>query len=79
VERVAREKLKWRCRRGLLELDLVLERFLQRHGERMTEGETAVLGELLALPDRELWAIVSGASERYEARQRSMVERLRSI
>jgi antitoxin CptB len=77
VERVAREKLKWRCRRGMLELDLVLERFLERHGQSLTEGDAAVLGELLELPDRELWAIVSGGSERYEARQRSMVEQLR--
>ncbi len=28
-------RLRWQCRRGPLELDLVLERFLERHGERL--------------------------------------------
>ncbi len=31
MDRVAREKLKWKCRRGLLELDLVLARYRERH------------------------------------------------
>jgi len=78
MDRVAREKLKWKCRRGLLELDLVLERYLERHAAAMTDGEAAALGELLELPDRDLWAIVNGKSERYEARQRNVVERLRA-
>ena len=31
MDRAARERLRWKCRRGLLELDLVLERYLRRH------------------------------------------------
>ena len=33
MDRLEREKLKWRCRRGLLELDIVLTRYLERHPE----------------------------------------------
>ena len=29
MERIERERLKWKCRRGLLELDIVLERYLK--------------------------------------------------
>ena len=72
MDRVARERLKWKCRRGLLELDLVLERYLQRN------AADAELSELLDLPDNDLWDIVSGRSERYDARYREIVARLRA-
>ena len=35
----ALERLKWRSRRGLLELDIVFERFWARVGDEMNEGE----------------------------------------
>ena len=72
MDRVARERLKWKCRRGLLELDLVLERYLQ------SNPADAELAELLDLPDNDLWDIVSGRSERYDARFRNIVARLRA-
>ena len=59
MDRLARERLKWKCRRGLLELDLVLERYLQRN------PADAELAALLDLHDNDLWDIVSGRSERY--------------
>jgi antitoxin CptB len=72
MERVARERLRWKCRRGLLELDLVLQRYLERH------PQDAELSELLDLPDNDLWDIVSGRSERYDNRLRGIVARLRA-
>jgi antitoxin CptB len=72
MDRVARERLKWKCRRGLLELDLVLERYLQRN------PADPELVALLDLPDNDLWDIVSGRSERYDARFRDIVARLRA-
>ena len=47
-------KLKWRCRRGLLENDLFIERFFERHGERLTVGQARALNELMDLPDNDL-------------------------
>jgi len=72
MDRAARERLKWKCRRGLLELDLVLERYLRRHPD---DGE---LVALLDLPDNELWDIVSGRSDRYDGSLRGIVARLRA-
>jgi antitoxin CptB len=72
MDRVARDRLKWKCRRGLLELDLVLERYLQRH------PADAELSQLLDLPDNDLWDIVSGRSERYDRRFAGIVARLRA-
>jgi antitoxin CptB len=71
MERAA-ERLKWKCRRGLLELDIVLERYLQKNP---VDPE---LSALLDLPDNDLWDIVSGRSEQYEPRFRRLVERLRA-
>ena len=72
MDRVARERLKWKCRRGLLELDLVLERYLR------SNPADAELAELLDLPDNDLWDIVSGRSDRYDARLKGIVARLRA-
>ncbi|HEX5051904.1 MAG TPA: succinate dehydrogenase assembly factor 2 [Planctomycetota bacterium] len=72
MDRAARERLKWKCRRGLLELDLVLERYLRRH------PEDAELADLLDLPDNDLWDIVSGRSDRFDGRLRGIVARLRA-
>ncbi|MGH8735755.1 MAG: succinate dehydrogenase assembly factor 2 [Burkholderiales bacterium] len=77
MDRVAHDRLKWKCRRGLLELDLVLASFVQRNADVLNESELARLGELLELPDNDLWDIVSGRSDRYTACLGDVVARLR--
>jgi antitoxin CptB len=72
MNRVEREKLKWKCRRGLLELDIVLIRYLDRN------PDDAELGELLDLPDNDLWDIVVGRSDDYAPHLRHLVARLRA-
>ena len=72
MDRVEREKLKWKCRRGLLELDLVLARYLERH------PEDAELNPLLELPDNDLWDIVIGRSQDYAPHLKDVVARLRA-
>ena len=47
-------KLKWRCRRGLLENDLVLERFFARHAGTLTGRQALLLEELMQLADNDL-------------------------
>jgi antitoxin CptB len=47
-------KLKWRCRRGLLENDLFIERFFDRYGARLTMRQAAALTELMDLGDNDL-------------------------
>jgi len=56
-------RLRWRCRRGLLENDLVLERFLAAHGSTLEDDHLSALQALLEYPDDELWGIVSGRTE----------------
>jgi antitoxin CptB len=47
-------KLKWRCRRGLLENDLLIERFFKRHEASLTLRQAAALNELMNLADNDL-------------------------
>jgi antitoxin CptB len=47
-------KLRWRCRRGLLENDLLIERFFDRHAPSLTVRQAHALGELMDLADNDL-------------------------
>ncbi|MFY7871731.1 MAG: succinate dehydrogenase assembly factor 2 [Limnohabitans sp.] len=47
-------KLRWRCRRGLLENDLFIERFFGTHGTRMTVGQARGMYALMDLSDNDL-------------------------
>jgi antitoxin CptB len=57
------ERVRWRCRRGLLELDIVLGRFIEQRYPLMNEEQRVVFDELLDLPDTELWDLVTGKKE----------------
>jgi antitoxin CptB len=53
-------RLKWRSRRGMLENDLVMERFFERHTADLTPQRVEGLQVLLDLPDTDLWDLVAG-------------------
>ncbi len=76
MDAVAQNRLRWKCRRGLLELDLVLRDFVER---RLDDEDVSELNALLDLEDNELWAIVSGRSDRFDARFGGIVARLRAV
>jgi antitoxin CptB len=50
----ALSKLRWRCRRGLLENDLFIERFFNRYAPQMTVGQARGLYVLMDLSDNDL-------------------------
>ena len=50
----ALSKLRWRCRRGLLENDLFIERFFQRHETHLTVGQARAMYDLMELGDNDL-------------------------
>ena len=49
-----RRRLRWRARRGMLENDLIISRFLDREGDGLDATEILALEALLDLPDNEL-------------------------
>ena len=76
MDATAQSRLKWKCRRGLLELDLVFQEFVEKH---LKEKDLKAFNELLELEDNDLWDIVSGRSDRYDARHGGIVARLRAV
>lgn len=52
-------RLAWRCRRGLLELDIVLQRFSEQHLASLNTDELVALDALLDLPDNEFLDVVT--------------------
>ena len=50
----ALSKLRWRCRRGLLENDLFIERFFSRHATDLTVGQARGMYQLMDLSDNDL-------------------------
>jgi len=73
MDRVEQNRLVWKCRRGLLELDLLLEKYLKKN-----PGDKELV-ELLDLQDNDLWDIVSGRSDRYDVKFGGIVARLRAV
>ena len=73
---VEMHRLRWQCRRGLLELDLALERFFERHAESLDAEDVPVLKALLELGDNELWDLVSGRVPCDIPRSRQLMQRL---
>jgi antitoxin CptB len=74
MEAAARNRLYWKCRRGLLELDLVLGRFIPT----LKDEDVQPLQALLDLPDNDLWDIIIGRSDSYDRRFEETVARLRA-
>ena len=70
-------RLRWRCRRGLLENDLMLERFLARHAKGLDDARLAALNILLQYGDNELWDLLSGRTECDDARLAPLVAMIR--
>jgi len=71
-------RLRWRCRRGLLENDLILARFMDARGQTMSDDEVASLDRLLQLADDELWDVFVGRAEPDDAVLRTLVVALRA-
>ncbi|MBK9021045.1 MAG: succinate dehydrogenase assembly factor 2 [Sulfuritalea sp.] len=72
-------RLKWHCRRALLELDLVFDRFWERYEDSLDEQGEAALESLLELEDHDLWALVSGRDVTDDPQLTAMIERLREV
>ena len=72
-------RVRWRCRRGLLELDLILLRFVDECYPVLTEAEKSGFQELLSLPDAALgieagyftgYFICTGCKEKFRVNPR---------
>ena len=79
---LARRRLRLRARRGLLENDVIITRFLDRHGDDLTLNQIASFEALLDLPENELLDLLLArvdADALQAPEVRAMLHRLRAV
>ena len=76
IDARALSKLKWRCRRGLLENDLFIERFFGRYERTITESQAQGLLALMDQPDPDLLDLLLRRTEPEGALARPEVQAL---
>jgi antitoxin CptB len=72
-------RLLWRCRRGMKELDVILERFAREALPLASKEERGALAELLALPDPLLAGYLLGETTPADPRLASLAARIRDL
>lgn len=71
-------RLRWFCRRGMKELDVMLERYLADCWPSAPEVERAAFARLLECQDPQLWDWLSGRQEPGEKDLADVVSRIRN-
>ena len=71
-------RLRWRCRRGMRELDALLISFIDRRGAGFTEAEIAAFEGVLELPDPVLHSYLLGRSAPADAATAELIQRIRA-
>jgi len=73
------DRVRWRCRRGMLELDIVLQRFVDKHYTQLNEAELQQLDTFLNLPDNDLWDMITAKKEIKDIKLQPMLQLLQIV
>ena len=71
------QRVRWQCRRGLLELDLALRAFVDRQYTSLSPAERATFRHLLNTPDAQLQAWLQGNEEAPDYDFKQIIEKIR--
>lgn len=71
-------RLRWQCRRGMRELDLLLGDWLERRYAGASERQKAVFRELLSLPDPELFGYLLKGREVVDRDMADVISQIRN-
>ncbi len=72
----ARNRLQWRCRRGMRELDVVLEAFVTNVYDSLPQTEQQLFQTLIDSTDNDLYSWVTGRSEHPDHDCRALLNRI---
>jgi antitoxin CptB len=72
-------RLAWRCRRGLLELDIVLQRFVAQHYDGLSTAELSAFDAMLALPDNDFWTLVSSDNVTSDTATMAVINKIKTV
>ncbi|MGR8947358.1 MAG: FAD assembly factor SdhE [Gammaproteobacteria bacterium] len=73
-----KKRLKWRCRRGLKELDVMLEKFLANGFDTISTEQQQHFSALLSEQDLDLLEWLTGKSEPVEPHYRALIESIQA-
>ena len=73
----AQQRLRWQCRRGMLELDLLLKGFLENGFVELNKQEQDAFVELLDTPDQELFELLLGRVAHKEVSLNELIKKIR--
>jgi len=71
-------RLRWKCRRGMLELDLVLNKFLEQEYAVLDSDAKQAFVTLLEAGDEELWTLITGEKASIDPGLHTVIGRLRA-
>jgi len=72
------ERVRWRSRRGLLELDIVLGRFIEKYYDGLDLTERQTFEEMLDMPDNSLWDMIAGRQQATKIEQQALLEKIKA-
>ena len=72
-------RLRWLCRRGMKELDLVMTRYLDTQYSQASEPERESFRDLLALPDPDLYSLILGREMATTGRLENLAQTIRKM
>ena len=73
----AKRRIRYQTRRGLLELNIVLGKFMAKEFQNLNDEELAVFVEILDLPDQQFLALVNQKEDADDARFIPILEKIR--
>jgi antitoxin CptB len=73
------QRVRWRCRRGLLELDILLGRFVEVHYAALTAREREIFEQFLDMADNPLWDLISGRTDTLPEEQNALLIKIKSV
>ena len=79
AEEIEFKRLRWRCRRGMRELDQLFGRYVDREWAQASEAERGVFLQLLDCEDDKLWRWFMGYEHCPDAELAALVERIRQL
>lgn len=70
-------RLRWACRRGMLELDILLESFLEKGYAQLSHEQKLTFQQLLDYPDQEILELCLGQAEPESDELQDVIEKIR--
>lgn len=76
-DEAAKRRIHYQTRRGLLELDILLGKFMEKEFQNLNDEELAIFVEILDLPDQQFLALVNQKEHTENARFLPLLEKIR--